>query len=167
MAMAVDDYMRRNGTIFWGGIYSDDQRQSQRHGMVEPFLGYNKSSWLPVFELEGAKRVRMPRDFQQKTILRRKPMGTKSFTKQFMQEVVWNERDDVEVLVNKIVDVGRWSIAYELVFKYQDVCYASGYSRGATEQQDEAPFEFDDDMIECTVVVPVEKKVIEYVKKEG
>ena len=58
----------------------------------------------------------------------------------------------------KVVDVTRWSIVYEIIFKIEDKFYSTIYSTGATEQQCEGPWEYEDD-IECTEVHEVEKIV--------
>jgi hypothetical protein len=70
---------------------------------------------------------------------------------------------DVEVMVNKTVDVGRWSVSYDYVFKYEGKFYSAPYSVGATEMQDEGPWEYDDDPVTVVIVEPVEVTVIEYV----
>lgn len=68
------------------------------------------------------------------------------------------------VMQNEIIDNSRWSIFHELVF--EDVqtgkFYRIGYSVGATEMQDEGPFEYEGDMVECKEVHPVEKTIIVY-----
>ena len=50
------------------------------------------------------------------------------------------------------------------MFRYGDRCYRTIYSRAATECQDESPFEYEDDLIECDEVVKVEKLVTVYEK---
>jgi len=86
-------------------------------------------------------------------------MNIKMFSKEFMQNLIG---DISKVLVDEIIEVSRWNITHHLVFKDCGVCYGCYYSVGATELQDESPFEYDGDMIECVVVVPVEKTVIVY-----
>ena len=50
--------------------------------------------------------------------------------------------DGFEVVQNELIDNSRWSLLYDLVFKAPDgKFYLAGYSRGATESQDESPFE--------------------------
>lgn len=61
------------------------------------------------------------------------------------------------------ISTTRWSVHYEGVFqdKVLGETYATSYSRAATENQDERPYEYDGDFIECTRVekrsVTVEK----------
>lgn len=84
------------------------------------------------------------------------------FEKKWLQDLVWEDVDDGEIIVNEIVDTSRWSNIYNLVFKYDGKYYQTSYSVGATEIQDESPFEWSPDMIECKEVFPVEKTVIVY-----
>lgn len=63
-------------------------------------------------------------------------------------------------------DTSRWEIHYDQVFEYEGKFYETYYSVGATETQDQGPYEYDDDEIECIEVVPVEKTVIVYKKVE-
>lgn len=94
-------------------------------------------------------------------------MATKRFTKEFLVDELglpW----EGPVLSDIITDNGRWSIYHELVFKNPEdgKCYLCGYSVGATECQDERPWEYDK-YVDCTEVeermvltpmyVPVEK----------
>lgn len=62
-----------------------------------------------------------------------------------------------EILVNKVAEVTRWSIRYDLVFKYKGKYYSSYYAEGATEQQDEQPWEYDEPSV--VEVKPVEETV--------
>ncbi|MGG0757534.1 hypothetical protein [Brevibacillus laterosporus] len=67
--------------------------------------------------------------------------------------------DGVEVILDQIVDQSRWSIYHDIIFKWTDgKYYSTGYSVGATECQDEAPWEYMDE-VECTEVHQVEKIV--------
>lgn len=97
------------------------------------------------------------------------------FSKDILRSIVWDDLEgDVteeqlalfEVVENEQVDTSRWSIIYNLVFKFDDKYYRTSYSVGATECQDESPFEYDPDEIECEEVVPKETVVTKYVKKE-
>lgn len=90
-------------------------------------------------------------------------MSVKTFDKEFMFEIL--DGDEGEIISNTIVENSRWSISHELIFKYEDVFYRTFYSVGATEMQDESPWEYDDD-VECTEVVPVEKTIIVYEKRK-
>jgi len=61
---------------------------------------------------------------------------------------------------NEITDSSRWSLGYRVVFSFPDqndgTAWEAFYSAGATEYQDESPWEYDDE-VECTLVrkVPV------------
>ena len=71
-----------------------------------------------------------------------------------------------EIISRDIIDTSRWSIHYELIFKLKDKFYMTWYTEGATEQQDERPWECDN-TVDCEEVEPVEVTVIKYVKKKG
>ncbi len=71
-----------------------------------------------------------------------------------------------KIIENKIVDTTRWSKVYRMIFRFEDKFYSSLYQCGATEYQDEEPYEYEDDMIECTEVFPVEKTIIVYEAKK-
>jgi hypothetical protein len=51
---------------------------------------------------------------------------------------------------------GRWNVHHAIVFKYDDTFYMANYSVGATEMQDERPWEYEDE-VECMPVKQVEK----------
>lgn len=95
------------------------------------------------------------------------------FNKKMMQEMICgtanrtyhdDEFGDFEIIENKIVDSSRWSIRYEIVFKYDDKFYATSYSRGATECQDESPFDYErSDEVDCIEVEQKTTLVVEYV----
>lgn len=82
------------------------------------------------------------------------------FKKEYLQDLVYDEVDGV--IKDQITDTSRWSTHHEMVFKYEDRYYKTYYSVGSTEQQEESPFEYDDDEIECKEVFPIEKTIIVY-----
>lgn len=84
------------------------------------------------------------------------------FKKEFLRAVLDEDQDGAVVVENKITDQGRWSTHHYMVFSWDGKFYASGYSAGSTEQQEESPYEYDEDEIECAEVVPVEKVVVVY-----
>ncbi len=88
------------------------------------------------------------------------------FKKQDLVDMAWDDHntDEYEVISKEIVDTSRWSIHHSLVFKKDDKFYRTGYSIGATESQDESPYEYDPDMIDCDEVIPVEKTITVYEK---
>jgi hypothetical protein len=86
-------------------------------------------------------------------------MATKTFTRQQMQDVLWEGYGTI--LVNDMVDKSRWSIMHVLVFELDGELYRTYYQKGATEYQDEVPFEYDDE-VQCDIVESYEKTVTEY-----
>jgi len=68
------------------------------------------------------------------------------------------------VISNEIGDTSRWSTHHSLVFqnKVTEKFYQTFYSCGATEMQNECPFEYDPDMIEVVEVFPVQKTITVY-----
>jgi hypothetical protein len=74
--------------------------------------------------------------------------------------------DVFEEVYEKVTDTSRWSTNYEKVFKYEDKFYITWFSRGATEYQDESPYEDEGDEIECPEVIPTEETIIVYKVKK-
>lgn len=70
-------------------------------------------------------------------------------------DLPWNE--DI-VLQDRSVGTRRWSEDREIVFKYKDKFWMTYYSVGLTEQQDERPWEYEDE-VELVEVHQVEKVV--------
>lgn len=66
----------------------------------------------------------------------------------------------------KLIDTSRWSTIYERV--YEDLAtgkfYHTTYRQGATECQDERPYEYDGEEIEFTEVRPIDVITTEYVR---
>jgi hypothetical protein len=86
----------------------------------------------------------------------------KQFAKEFMiEEVLWG---DDKIVSDEIVDNSRWSIIHELIFSHDGHFYRTTYSVGATEQQDEGPWEYDD-LVDCVEVVEKEVMVKKWVDK--
>ena len=80
------------------------------------------------------------------------------FERSFLQDTN-GDKNDVQ---NIITDTSRWSIQYDRVFKFEDKLYYAPYQCGATESQDESPYEYDGKTIECEEVEAYEKTVIDY-----
>lgn len=77
----------------------------------------------------------------------------------------WDDFDlKFELVKEELVDTSRWSHIYERVYKDLTTgkFYSSSFSVGATEQQDERPYEFDGEEVDFLEVKPVEKITIEY-----
>lgn len=81
-----------------------------------------------------------------------------------MQEILWEQEEDI--LENKITDHSRWSVHHDIVFRYKDGhTYRTWYSVGATENQDERAWEYED-RVECVRVKQAEKTVVVWVDDE-
>ncbi len=91
------------------------------------------------------------------------------FAREDLKELAWRYVTDsgLSVVTRDIYDHTRWSVHYRMVFKFQERYFETHYSTGATETQDEYPYDYCPDQIECQEVVPQEKTVIEYVPLNG
>ena len=89
------------------------------------------------------------------------------FPKEDLQDLIrFCDVDGLELIKDEITDTSRWSVHHTMIFKHNGKYYLAGYSEGATEIQDESPFEYEPDMIECPEVEPVEVTVTEYRVKD-
>jgi hypothetical protein len=62
-----------------------------------------------------------------------------------------------DILEDSISSHSRWSVGHKMIFKYKDgKCYQAYYSVGATESQDESPWQYLKE-VECKEVRQVEK----------
>ena len=75
----------------------------------------------------------------------------------------------LERIQDTITGNGRWSIHHHLVFHNQEDnnYYETQYSVGATEYQDEQPFEYEDDYVECDQVFPEKVTITVYNNKKN
>ena len=78
-----------------------------------------------------------------------------TLTKQEALDIVWGETD-LKILRTKITDTSRWSIHKKTIFEKDGKLYELEYSQGATEMQDEQPFAYDGDYIDCEEVEAVQ-----------
>jgi hypothetical protein len=93
---------------------------------------------------------------------KKKPV-VRTFTKEELLEsrgLPWgnfNEKtgESEKIYLDEITDHSRWSVGHRIVFQYDDKVYEAYYGVGATESQDESPWEYEDE-IECTEVEEVE-----------
>lgn len=98
-------------------------------------------------------------------------VATRTFTKEELvarglpDENWTSDNECEEIYVNEITDTSRWSIRYRLVFQYGDKAYQTYYQVGATEMQDEGPWEYDN-KIKCTEVQEAEVLVKKWVPVE-
>ena len=69
-----------------------------------------------------------------------------------------------QLIQEELVDTSRWSHIHERIYKDLTTgkFYSTNYSTGATECQDERPYEYDGNEVEFTEVVPVEQTVVVY-----
>lgn len=117
--------------------------------------------WMTVEE--AALQLRDAIDNQVKEMIMAKAV-TRAFDKELLLEILDEDHDDYEILENILEDTSRWSIQYGLVFKElsSGKIYSVGYQVGATESQDESPWEHDGPLIDCYEVEPVEVKTIHF-----
>lgn len=72
---------------------------------------------------------------------------------------------DCDLVSEEIIDTTRWSVIKEIVFQSKDgKYYQTTYSEGATECQDEAPWEYEEE-IECEEVELREVKIMKWCPK--
>lgn len=89
------------------------------------------------------------------------------FPKEDLQDLLDTKKfDGYERISDEIVDTSRWSIHHYMIFKYEGNFYGVGYTRGATESQDEYPFEYEPSMVECDDLIAQTVTKIEYIPKE-
>ena len=67
-------------------------------------------------------------------------------TKDEALDVLYGDHEDWEEIERQMVDTSRWSIHYEGIFRHipSKKYYSMCWSVGATEQQDEGPFEYEE-----------------------
>ena len=96
----------------------------------------------------------------------------KTATRRFSREFLVGElglpydADEGIVIKDEIINIDRWSIIHSIIFKHDGKFYETSYSQGATEHQEEDPWEFEDP-IACTEVEPVKKTVTVYDAVKG
>lgn len=78
----------------------------------------------------------------------------------FHKDFLINELDlPYSAIKNTITGQSRWSTQHEIVFAHEGKFYMTNYSEGSTESQDESPFEYSPNEIECIEVELVEKLI--------
>ena len=85
-----------------------------------------------------------------------------NFTKERARDLLDCEDDAYRIIRDEIVDHGRWTVSHELIIQSvaDNRFYRGYYSVGATESQDESPWEYDNPVF--TEVFPAERVVIDY-----
>lgn len=88
----------------------------------------------------------------------------KLFPKEDLQSVIYSDGPLI-LIEDTISDTSRWKIHHDVIFQdpTDGKYYQTTYSVGATEMQDERPFEFDEDMIVCEEVVKKQVVVEQWV----
>jgi len=71
-------------------------------------------------------------------------MPTIKIPTELARAIVWDDSDEGELVEEGIFDSSRWSLTYKAIIKYQDKFYKTFYRVGATEMQEEKPWEYDD-----------------------
>lgn len=87
-----------------------------------------------------------------------------TFKKEELVDLVAGEEETLEKVSDTLIGKSRWSIQHSLVFREKATGrhFQVGYSEGATEQQDERPFEHESDDVEVVEVLPVMRTVTVY-----
>lgn len=85
-------------------------------------------------------------------------------TKEQARQILWEDTDDFIIIQDEQVDSTRWSAHHDLVVqrKEDSKFFRAGYSVGLTEQQDERPWEYEDE-VEFVEVTPSTKTITVYV----
>lgn len=88
------------------------------------------------------------------------------FKKEELRDMVFGDSEKLVSVEDEITDTGRWCIYHSVIFKDVETGkhYESSYSVGSTECQDERPYEYADDEVECIEVEQKEVKVIKWVE---
>jgi hypothetical protein len=87
------------------------------------------------------------------------------FPKKDLKDLAYDDAsEEYTNIENGIIDNGRWTIYHRQVFFHHPTGkhYVTTYGVGATESQDEHPYEYEDDMVECNEVRPMEKLITVY-----
>lgn len=87
---------------------------------------------------------------------------TRTFPKKVLQDLLREDLDkfedeEMEVVEDEIYDNSRWSSHHRLVFSHGKMYYKVDYTRGATENQPEMPFEY---ALADVVCIKVEAKPV-------
>lgn len=78
------------------------------------------------------------------------------------RSILYEDNDDFKLVRSEIVDNTRWSVVYEDVYQRlsDKKFFKTTYRKGATEMQDERPYEYGEALF--YEVFPVEKTVVVY-----
>jgi hypothetical protein len=89
------------------------------------------------------------------------------FTPREGREIVWGDDERFVTISNEIVDTRRWTLTKRLIVKRvsDGKFFETFYSKGATEMQEEKPFEYDKEA-EFNEVKEIQKTITDYVWEE-
>lgn len=85
-------------------------------------------------------------------------------TREEAKGILWGETEGYKIIKDEIVNTTRWSVVHSLVIQRESdgKYFQDNYCRGATECQDESPWEYNPPNFD--EVEPVETKIITYVR---
>lgn len=85
-----------------------------------------------------------------------------TLTREQARDIVWGDNKDFVEIQNEIVEQKRWSVVHKIVVqrKSDGKYFMSYYNTGATENQDEKPYEYTSP--DFTEVFPVTKTYTGY-----
>jgi hypothetical protein len=86
------------------------------------------------------------------------------FTKEQLKQLAYRRKTDdgLEVVFTETYEPERWSYTVRQVFSCNGKYYQTFYQKGNTEYQEEEPYEYEDDLIECGEVVKKEILTVVY-----
>lgn len=73
--------------------------------------------------------------------------------------------DGEELVLDQIVGHSRWAVQHRVIFKMIDKLWQMNYQVGATELQDESPWEYDREVL-CREVREIQKVDYEIIKDD-
>ncbi|MBU8921732.1 MAG: hypothetical protein KOO63_07930 [Bacteroidales bacterium] len=84
-------------------------------------------------------------------------------TEEEAQAMLYGDNDDFEIILDELEELDRWSATSRLIVRQMstDKFFETYYSQGATEQQDQAPFEYAG-TVTWNEVAPVEEMCLVY-----
>jgi hypothetical protein len=94
-------------------------------------------------------------------------MPSKTFKTEDLRLIVQKDHETAKVIRDRVTDHSRWSVGHECIFELDGHYYRTYYSVGATEYQDEGPYEYDGEKVKCTEVIPAYKAVVDYIDVDG
>lgn len=80
------------------------------------------------------------------------------FTPEFLIDSLYSP----DTVLDEIVSHGRWTVGHRRIFRHEGKLYQTLYWVGATETQDESPYQYARGLVECPEVQAVEKLVTVY-----